>query len=256
MNWTVVGEILACPYQACQGPSIAKRPSDGKYVLWANGVNNTPSYLTTAMNATSNSLTSGWTWNNTAVTVSETFNYGKIYVLNGTAYMVWANTGTGGSAIAPLNPDYLSLGTATDFFIMANQEAGVMFQYGSTYYLITTYYNNFDPSSMAVYYATAPAPTGPWSSRSNLYAVSGNEPAPMYVVYSPVAPTQPILVSTEYVYTNHYQDSYVFAPLIPSGTSLTLGEPVTGYWSPLNYYPRQTFFDGGFLGGRASLAVN
>jgi hypothetical protein len=222
------------------------------YVLWANGVNQSP-YVTTAIVATSASLTSGWSWYGT-VSLPETYNYGKIYVVDSTPYLVWADTGTGGMAMAPLNSSCLGIGSVTDFFIMGRQEAPVFFKHGSTYYMITTGYNNFDPTSMGVYFSTSSTATGPWSTQFPLYSVSGNEPAPMYVVYSPVAPTQPILVSTEYNTNNHYLDSYVFAPLIPNGTSLSLGASVTQYWSPLNYYPRNTVFHG-LLGGKAEILV-
>ncbi len=231
-NWAPVGEILNCGgYTVCQGASILKRPSDGVYVLWANGVG--PGSV--AMVATSSSLTSGWVWNNTNVTVPSPgyYNYGKLYQEGSNAWAVYnGNSFCCDVYVSHLSNDYLSLGASTKITSAFQREAPVLFKYLSMYYLLTTSANNFDPSVLDVEYQSSNSLTSGWSGQTLL---SSNSAAPFGISYIPGFESIPILGMTMYNPSDRRADSYVWSPLSVGGGSISFAvNPLSSYNLP-NY---------------------
>lgn len=273
-NWAFVGNILGniSPLNVnVQGPQILKCPGSGKYVLWANAVQQahpgypSETYSTKAATATADNITGPWTWINTSFTPDSghAFNYGKLFQdQDGSSYAVYADNTNNSIVISRLSASdcLTTAGTPTAIYGGQSREAPVMWRQGSTYYLITSTYNNYTPgSTMDVEYSAATSPTGPWSAISPLYSALGQTqaPAPAAIVHPPCQPSAWVLLSTYYGQPLG-ESTYVWTPLSVSGTTVSTMKNPQDPWNCTNFLLAQpSFAIGGAasVGGKAGIAT-
>ncbi|HMA95865.1 MAG TPA: family 43 glycosylhydrolase, partial [Polyangiaceae bacterium] len=182
---------------------------------------------------------------------------------DGKAYFISAANENADLVLYELSEDYLTVKRQVAvLWAGAKREAPAMFKHDGRYYLITSACTGWDPNQAQ--YATATSIGGPWSSRTNIGNSTTYDTQSTFVI--PIRGSQ----ATTYVYVgDRWQDpdlvssKYIFLPLKPSGTSLSLDyydawqlNLTTGVWSVNDGYLPQSGWKVLYVDSEETVAEN
>jgi hypothetical protein len=243
-HWTYQGQALSRQGSGDLGPNrIVERPkvifnsSTGQYVMYAH-IDNTSYSEAKVGVATSPTVCGPYTYRGSFQPLGfQSRDIGLFQDSDGTAYLL-SEDRVNGLRIDRLSADYLSVTGAVA--VLPDFEAPAMMKIGSTYYIFGSHLTGWNTNDNV--YATAGAPSGPWSS-FRTFAPAGtktyNTQTANIIGVQGSSGTTYIYAGDRWTTSNLGTSPLIWLPLTVFGTTVTMGwfgqwslDTSAGTWTP------------------------